>query len=198
MTKEEQILAIAEEEFLDKGYDAASTAVIAHRAGVTHAMVNYYFRNKEKLFLTVMGKRMHELFEKVRSFMKSDGRMADVIVDAATTIFDSFNGCRKLPFLMLDVARTHPEFLMEHRTSAASVFSENLRDHSRRLAAQIESGAVSECDMGNIYDSVLSLASAPFLMIPILENVMGMSPEQVETYLSSHRAEMVRLLRARY
>lgn len=198
MTKEEEILAIAGEEFLDKGYDAASTAVIAKRAGVTHAMVNYYYRNKEKLFVTVMGMRMHELLEKVRAFMKPDDRMTDVITGAALTIFDSFNECRKLPFLILDVARTHPDFLAQHREAADKVFAESIREHAQRLSGQISSGEVSECTMGGIYDSVLTLASSPFLMIPVLENVMGMTDDQVESYLADHRTEMVKLLNSRY
>lgn len=196
MTKEEEILAIAEEEFLDKGYDATSTAVIAHRAGVTHAMVNYYFRSKEKLFVTVMGIKMHELLSKIRSSMKVDGAMIDVITDAALTVFDSFSSCRKLPFLILDIARTHPDFLMEHHAVAASVFSDSFRQHATRLSSEL-SGKDS-FSMENIYDSVFSLASAPFLMIPVLEKVMGMSPEQIEAYIISHREEMVRLLKARY
>ena len=197
MTKEEEILAIAEEEFLDKGYDAASTAVIAHRAGMTHAMVNYYFRNKEKLFVTVMGRRMHELLGKMKSFMKDDGRLADVISDAALTIFDSFNSCRKLPFLILDIARTHPEFLLEHR-AAADALTDSFRAHAQRLSARVEAGDVLECSMGDIYDTIISLASAPFLMLPVMEKVMDMTSEQIESYLESHRAEMLRLLQARY
>lgn len=196
MTKEEEILAIAEEEFLDKGYDAASTAVIAKRAGVTHAMVNYYYRNKEKLFVTVMGLKMHELLGRIRSSMKADGPMIDGITDSALTVFDSFNDCRKLPFLILDIARTHPDFLTEHHAAAASVFADSFRQHAVRLSSEL-SGKDS-FSMENIYDSVFSLASAPFLMIPVLEKVMGMSPEQIEAYLTSHRDEMVKLLKARY
>ena len=37
-SKEKQILAAAEQEFLTMGYDGARTTSIARRAGVTHAM----------------------------------------------------------------------------------------------------------------------------------------------------------------
>ena len=48
--------------------------------------------------------------------------------------------------------------------------------------------------------SFFSLAAdtAPFMNIPMLENVLGMSCGQVDSYLSSHRAEMLRTIRARY
>ncbi len=47
---EQRILKAAEIEFLAKGYDGARTSTIAKAAGVTHAMLHYYFRTKEKLF----------------------------------------------------------------------------------------------------------------------------------------------------
>lgn len=49
-TKEQEILKAAEQEFLTKGYDGARTTSIAQAAGVTHAMLHYYFRTKEQLF----------------------------------------------------------------------------------------------------------------------------------------------------
>ena len=48
--KEQEILKAAEQEFLTKGYDGARTTSIALAAGVTHAMLHYYFRTKEQLF----------------------------------------------------------------------------------------------------------------------------------------------------
>ena len=45
MNKEEEILKAAEAEFLEKGFAASRTVEIARRAGVTHAMLHYYFQN---------------------------------------------------------------------------------------------------------------------------------------------------------
>ena len=45
---ESEILKAAEQEFMLKGFDGAKTTSIAHAAGVTHAMLHYYFRTKEQ------------------------------------------------------------------------------------------------------------------------------------------------------
>ena len=45
---EAMILQAAEKEFLEKGYAGARTTAIAEAAGVTHAMLHYYFRTKDK------------------------------------------------------------------------------------------------------------------------------------------------------
>ena len=53
-TKEQAILAAAEQEFLAKGFDGARTTSIAAAAGVTHAMLHYYFRTKENIFERIL------------------------------------------------------------------------------------------------------------------------------------------------
>ncbi len=60
-SKEELILEAAEREFLIKGYAGARTVAIAEAAGVTHAMLHYYFRSKEKLFEQIMSRKIHIL-----------------------------------------------------------------------------------------------------------------------------------------
>ncbi|MCM1070724.1 MAG: TetR/AcrR family transcriptional regulator [[Clostridium] fimetarium] len=57
-SKEELILEAAEREFLQKGYAGARTVAIAEAAGVTHAMLHYYFRSKEKLFEQIMSRKI--------------------------------------------------------------------------------------------------------------------------------------------
>ncbi len=198
MTKEQEILLAAEDEFLRSGYDAASTAVIAKAAGVTHAMVNYYYRSKEQLFVKVLDGCVSELLEKIRLLMKSDGDFIELAAESAATLFDSFLAKRRLPFLLLDVARTHPEFLEHYRETFRAVCEASVRRHSAYLEQQIREGKVAPCSIGDIFDTVISLAIAPFLNAPMLENVLGLSGEGIESYLAAHRAEMDRIIRARY
>ena len=55
---ETKILKAAEREFLEKGYGGARTTSIAEAAGVTHAMLHYYFRTKDKLFERIVTEKM--------------------------------------------------------------------------------------------------------------------------------------------
>lgn len=58
---EQLILEAAEQEFFTKGFGGARTAVIAEKAGVTHAMLHYYFRKKEYLFERIVAKTSRSL-----------------------------------------------------------------------------------------------------------------------------------------
>ncbi len=47
--KENEILEAAEKLFAEKGFKGATTTLIAAEAGVTHAMLHYYFRTKDQI-----------------------------------------------------------------------------------------------------------------------------------------------------
>ena len=51
---ETRIMAAAERVFAERGFDAATTAAIARRAGLPKANLHYYFRTKEALYCRVL------------------------------------------------------------------------------------------------------------------------------------------------
>ena len=198
MTKEEEILLAAEEEFFTNGYDASSTAAIAKRAGVTHAMVNYYFRTKERLFAKILDDHIRELLKGLKALMMEDGDIVEVSVQTALVIFDKLNDNRRLPFLLSDISRTHPEFLLRYKETVDTICKDSIEMHSKRLDQCISNGKASQCTMADIYNTVLALVTAPFLNLPLLQNVAGFTPEQTDSYLLERRAEIAKVLEARY
>lgn len=198
MTKEEEILKAAEEEFFRNGYDATSTATIAKRAGVTHAMVNYYFRTKEKLFMQILDNHVYDLLKALKPIMQVDGNVASVAAEAAVVIFDKMNEDRRFPYLLSDISRTHPDFLLRYGDTFDTVCRSSLEMHSQRLENGIAEGLVQPCTMHDIYNTVLTLATAPYMNIPLLENVAGLSADRIDRYLQERREEMVRIIRSRY
>jgi AcrR family transcriptional regulator len=62
LSTEEKIREAAKKVFTQKGYAATRTRDIAEEAGINLALLNYYFRSKEKLFHLVMEEKMQQLF----------------------------------------------------------------------------------------------------------------------------------------
>ena len=83
-----KILAIAEDLFAELGFDAASTRLIAKKADVNIAMLNYYFGGKEGLYMAIIEKHIlanrvklqHINNDNISSFEKLD-RFIDSYVD---------------------------------------------------------------------------------------------------------------------
>ena len=199
MTKEQEILLAASEEFFEKGYDGTSTAVIARKAGVTHAMVNYYFRTKEHLFLKILDDMVYDFVQGLKPIMHGEGDFLRTILNAASAIFDCMDRHRRLPFIIMDLARNHPELLDRYLEFGMSEASGVIAGHSERLAAQTAAGIFPETSIYDILDTVLTLASAPpFRNIPLLENVLHFTSGQIEDYLQARKREMLCMLERRY
>lgn len=62
LSTEEKIKEAARIVFIKKGYSATRTRDIAEEAGINLALLNYYFRSKEKLFQQVMMEKVQMIF----------------------------------------------------------------------------------------------------------------------------------------
>jgi len=79
---EEKIKEAARIVFTSKGYAATKVRDIAAQANINLALVNYYFRSKEKLFDLIMAETMKKLFDKIKP----------VINDETTTLNEKISG----------------------------------------------------------------------------------------------------------
>ena len=65
ISTEEKILETASKVFTEKGFSGTRTRDIAEHAGINLALLNYYFRSKEKLFEQVMKAKILLLFGQI-------------------------------------------------------------------------------------------------------------------------------------
>ena len=73
ISTEEKIRQAAEKEFMKKGFAAARIRDIAANAGINLALLNYYFRSKEKLFELVMAEKVERLFALILPVLNDKG-----------------------------------------------------------------------------------------------------------------------------
>lgn len=111
---EEKIKKAARELFMRKGYAATRTRDIADEAGINLALLNYYFRSKEKLFHEVMLEKMQQFF----------GLLLPIISDAETKLqtkielivgnyIDLLIANPDLPLFVLSEMKLHPQKIAE-------------------------------------------------------------------------------------
>lgn len=193
MPIEDKILAAAEDEFYRSGFDAASTAKIAKSVGVTHAMVNYYYRTKEQLFLLILDNHVEKALAVLREVMREHGGMEETLTKTASALFGLFNEDRTFPFLLLDASRSHPEYLARYRERLYESAKGVLEEHIERLKESVPDGNVI-----GLFETVLSLSYTPFLHVPFLKNVAGYGEQQIDEYLQRRKEEMLTLLTKRY
>ena len=100
--KEKAILQAAEEEFFEKGFDGARTVSIAQKAGVTHAMLHYYFRSKEQLFRKILDEKMAVFSESVLNvFSDTEKPLLERLEEGIRRHFDFLSSNPGLPAFIL-------------------------------------------------------------------------------------------------
>ncbi len=107
---EEKIIEAARKVFLEKGYAATRTRDIAEEAGINLALLNYYFRSKEKLFQLVMVENLQQLFIVVLPIVNNDELTLEQKLETlAENYIDLLIDNSDLPIFILSEIRANPE-----------------------------------------------------------------------------------------
>ena len=84
LSTEEKILKAASKVFTEKGFSGTRTRDIAEAAGINLALLNYYFRSKEKLFEKIMFEKMQQMFGTILPILTDEKTSLNEKIDLAT------------------------------------------------------------------------------------------------------------------
>lgn len=188
---EDRILQAAEAEFLAKGYAGARTTAIAEAAGVTHAMLHYYFRTKDKLFERILNEKI-QLVRDIMLFGIGDpGRpLEERIVATVERHFDFLAANPSLPRFMVNEVFSIPERMMliiDQMRLHAPLLLAGLQREIDDLAAE---GRCRRVDARMLLLDIISLNIFTFMAEPIVRSLMGNSCEN-EQFLAARKRENV-------
>jgi len=110
LSTEEKFKEAARIVFTKKGYAATKTRDIAEEAGLNLALLNYYFRSKEKLFEIVMIEKVKQLFSFISPALNDPTTSLDEKLDLiAVSYIDMLIANPDLPLFVLSEIRQNPE-----------------------------------------------------------------------------------------
>ena len=165
MNSEERIKAAARKVFHQKGYAGTRTRDIAEEAGINHAMVNYYFRSKEKLFGIVMLETMTFFFKGVSAILNNENTsLEEKIEQVVANYIDLLLEEPELPTFMFNEVRTNPEPFVANTPILQTL------EHSvlaRQYAEAVAQGRITEPNLIHTVLNVISLVIFPFIAQPV-------------------------------
>ena len=196
-SKEQQILEAAEYEFMTKGYDGARTTSIAKAAGVTHAMLHYYFRTKELLFERIIEKKMSEITPVLTYlFGNAELPLTERIKEAVSVHFDFIIANPGLPkFLMNEVLPNKERCDMFKSKIESFVYLFGQLQDEVNAAAQ--RGEVEQFDVLSLFQTILSLNICTSMMTQFSENMMGDDMMEAKAFLAARKAENIEIVMRR-
>lgn len=170
---ENRILEAAEAEFLEQGYDGARTISIAERAGVTHAMLHYYFRTKEQLFHRILEEKVDALVHSVITAFTNPGKpFLQRIEEGISAHFDFLASNPKIPlFIAREIGKRDLGIEDKLRGNVAPLFMK-IQSEINELA---DKGKVKPIDPVMLFLDIISQNVFPFMIFPIVAPVWGIT-----------------------
>lgn len=172
---EAKILEAARTIFHKKGYAATRTRDIAEEAGINLALLNYYFRSKEKLFDIIMLETMQGFFQSLSVVFNDSSTTLEKKVEVVTESYiDLLLAQPDIPIFLLNELRTHPTEIGEKfkmkQIIMGSIFFKQWQEATKNNKNQIP--------RLQFMISLMSLIMFPFVACPIIKMVGDLKQEQ--------------------
>ena len=198
-SKEQQILAAAEQEFLTKGYDGARTTSIAQAAGVTHAMLHYYFRTKEQLFERIVDEKFETMSHSMFAIMGDPSLpIVERIKGGIEAHFDFVAQNPLLPRFVINEIISRPERYDVLNKRVGAIIDNVYPGLQSEINRSAERGEIERVDIKMLFISIMSLNIFTFLAYPFMEPLMGELMVNRERFLAERKAENIETILRRF
>jgi AcrR family transcriptional regulator len=196
--KEQLILEAAEYEFFTKGYNGARTISIAERAGVTHAMLHYYFRTKEQLFEKIMDKNMKQIATIMLSIMtKTDLPFVERLKKSIEDHFDFVANNPLLPQFIFHEIISRPERYEMMKDKLFITVNSMFLNTQAEIDELSSRGEIEWIDAKMLFMSIISLNVLPFIAFPIINLLMSGVGDKRDEFLNQRKEENVKTIMKR-
>ncbi len=185
LSTEEKIKEAARKLFTQKGFAAVRTRDIAEEAGINLALLNYYFRSKQKLFDIIMLENFRKFLQIILgkvldeklSFEEKIENIVEVYIDMLTANPD-------LPLFVLNELRGNPAKIAEELNSEASpmraLFFKQIKEGS-------PDGKIAGMEPLHFVANLVGLTVFPFVGKPMLQRVTGVNDEDFAKFMQERK-----------
>lgn len=193
---EKAILKAAEEEFMLKGYGGARTTAIAERAGVTHAMLHYYFRKKETLFDRILQEKIELITSQFLSLFTQDKSLpiTERIRLAIESHFDLLIDNPHLPGFVLAEMRNHPQLLDGWFSKLRNLFIPLIASLQSELDKDAAEGKICHVDAAMLFMDMVALNITSIASADVLCRIYKFDRD---TFLAMRKKENVTVIMKR-
>lgn len=184
-TTEEKIKNAARLVFHKKGFAAARTRDIAEEAGINLALLNYYFRSKEKLFNIVMLEAFQSFFAAISIvFNDPDSSLNEKIEKFASDYIDLLFQEPEIPVFIISEIRNNPEELLQKVNLKSAVFNSVFFNQYNEAMLL---GKIKNQHFIHFMLNFMGMIVFPFIAKPLLKEITGLNDEQYDKIIAERK-----------
>ncbi len=195
---EQMILDAAEAEFLLKGYNSSKTTDIARAAGVTHAMLHYYFRTKENLFNKVFDQKVKLVVDLIySSSIKEEIPFLDKLKLGIEAHFNFLKANPSLPLFVINEIFSKPSKLERLANTINSLAPGFINSFQKNLDQLYISGEAKKLNAFDLIVDIISLNVFTFIMFPLLSKIYITNNDSLGDNLELRKQEIITTIMSR-
>ncbi|HEY4207095.1 MAG TPA: TetR/AcrR family transcriptional regulator [Puia sp.] len=185
LSTEQKIMQAAQKLFTQKGFAATRTRDIAKEAGINLALLNYYFRSKEKLFDLVMTDNFRQFIKGISVYLLDDATtMEEKIQRLVTAYIDFLNDNPDLPIFIINEIRGNNSRVAQQINDEVAP----MRAHMfRQLQKAGRLGKISPIDPFHFMANLIGLTVFPFIGRPLLQRVTSTDDQQFRAFMEERK-----------
>lgn len=195
--KEEQtetrILEAAQRVFVRKGIAGARTEDIAKEAGVNRALINYYFRSRDKLAEAVFVRVAQSLFPRLMQALLSEMPLREKLQEVIDIELTELSANPFMPLYVLTELQYHPMRLQSLLTQVIPVEKmqqQLLSTLQHQLDAEVESGSLRPTMAEDLIVMLISLLIFPFAASVMIKTMIGLDEEARSAMIARRRKDL--------
>jgi len=183
---EEKIKEAARRVFTTKGYAATRTRDIAEESGFNLALINYYFRSKEKLFDIIMVEHLQLFVHSVMGFVNDPATSLEQKLELLVSHYiDMLIANPNLPLFVLNEVNADPQKLIDKIGLKQIVPTEMVM--ATQWKEIVAKKKVTKVNPVHFLMNIVSLTIFPFVGSPIIRNKTGLSMDQFNALMEERK-----------
>jgi AcrR family transcriptional regulator len=186
LSTEQKIKIAAKEVFLTKGYAATKTRDIASVAGINLALLNYYFRSKERLFEEVMLESMGDFMQTMMQvFNQENTSLEEKIADIVNAYHELLNSRPDLPVFILSELRNGNHSVVLKATGLKKIYEQSY--FIRQYKEAVKTGEYKDRPILWLIMNMMSLTIFPFMSMPLLKIIGNTDDKSIQKMLEERK-----------
>jgi len=181
---EQKIKEAARKLFTEKGFDAVKTRDIAEEAGINLALLNYYFRSKQKLFDLIMVENFEAFVQQLIPLLGDETLSLDETLEKVTgSYIDMLKLNPGLPFFIMNEMRSDSTKLQFVRGKMADVRAGFLK----RMGVTLLEKEISPANIGHLMMNFMGLIIFPFVAQPMMMKVNNFNKKEFDELMEQRK-----------
>lgn len=188
---EEKIKAAAKRVFVQKGFSGCTSREIAKEAGTNVALVNYYFRSKNQLFILIYQSVTEDFLLSMVDVFSSKISLKEKISLLVDREFEFLGKHPEIPmFVINEMSRNkndgiEPQIILS-KLGATGIFQETIEAQDK--------GIMRKIDLVSIIMLIMANCQHPFMARLLNQQLNGLTDVQYDEQLIKHKEVVKEML----